>query len=224
MLGFLFISTQIFADHQENSVSCEALAFLRPSEVRKYIEFKHRSQFHGLAIYKFTGIPENEEFTVSSSRQWEKDIGFQELGRLKGEGGLSLSSEGFIPGEKVTLRLTTSDGKIIEEFALIPCPIQVSSKSGRYSINAELESLNPVLYMIDINGLKEGELFYFSPKDDVHLQSSSPRMMYCPGAGERCSKGFEYVTFIFEDEKIKVKFPYGDKILDFPKSGAIYTP
>ena len=229
MVGLLFlsISRHIFADlPQDNPISCEAIDFLSPKEVRKYYEFKNLSQFHGLAIYKVTGIPENEELTISRYRHCE-DRGFIELDKLKGsdgEGIIMISSEGFIPGEKATFRLTRSDGMIVEETTLIPCPIQVKSKSGRYSIKAELDSLNPPLYVIDISGLKEGELFYFSPKSDIQMSSFSPKVMYCPWQMKGSKGGYETLTFTFDREKIQLKLPYGDKLLSFSQSGDIYTP
>lgn len=72
---------------------------------------------------------------------------------------LSISSKGFLPGERVTGRFRTADNTISKEVAGIPNPAFFKDKNGVIGLSAELVHLKPTVYVIDMPTLEEGEKY-----------------------------------------------------------------
>lgn len=67
------------------------------------------------------------------------------------------SSKGFLPGERVTYRFRAADNSIEKENTGIPYPAIVKNHQGKIDLRAELISLSPTVYLIDMPTMKQGE-------------------------------------------------------------------
>lgn len=74
---------------------------------------------------------------------------------------LVLSGKGFLPGERVTFRFRIVESGQSEEVTLYPTPIVARNKVGEVVLRAELISLIPTVYNIEMPTLKEGEDYEF---------------------------------------------------------------
>lgn len=72
---------------------------------------------------------------------------------------LSMSSKGFLPGERATFRFRTPDNTLIRELAGIPNPAFYKDKNGVVALSAELVHLKPTVYVIDMPTMEEGEQY-----------------------------------------------------------------
>ena len=165
----LFYSFFIGAQADNFRLSYETIS---ASEVEKNPKYQNLKQFdpgHHQTIIKIHGLPEAESYIL----KWERPLLIKRMGqreytkealiRLKdflGEDELLLvtSSRGFMPGERVTWTLETQDGKSIsEKVAIIPHPIILKIPRDNAKLHAELTSLKPTYYEMNLEGVQEGE-------------------------------------------------------------------
>lgn len=67
------------------------------------------------------------------------------------------TSRGFMPGEKVTVRIKTADGSIAKEVTGTPNPVVSRDSKGVIVASAEILSKKPTTYVIDLPTATEGE-------------------------------------------------------------------
>jgi hypothetical protein len=67
------------------------------------------------------------------------------------------SSKGFLPGERVYYRFRTADGSVSKEVSGIPNPAEFRDKECNVALRAEILSVDPTVYAIDLPTMAEGE-------------------------------------------------------------------
>lgn len=72
---------------------------------------------------------------------------------------LSISSKGFLPGERAIFRFRTNNGSVHKEINGFPNPAIFKDKKGTIGLRAELVHLSPTVYIIDMPTLEEGEQY-----------------------------------------------------------------
>ena len=122
-------------------------------------------------LFKVEGYPKNQELIFEIKRLASKDPqGYQSVllfsilddgtiltntqQRLK---NILSSSRGFLPGERVTYRVRTADGSFDSETSGIPSPAVFKDNDFNVALRAELISISPTIYAIDLPTMKEGE-------------------------------------------------------------------
>lgn len=70
-----------------------------------------------------------------------------------------VSSKGFAPGERVFYRFRTADGTVDKEISGIPSPANFKDEEGKTALRAELVSVAPTVYLIELPTMNEGESY-----------------------------------------------------------------
>lgn len=114
-------------------------------------------EFH----YSLPSIGKDERFVKNCS------LKFDEKGLLSVNGIIQehfkplVVMSNCLPGERIWLRFTYPNGKIIAETSYIPSPIRAESKHSDFAFEAELLSRVPTIYKLMIAGLNENEKYKF---------------------------------------------------------------
>lgn len=70
---------------------------------------------------------------------------------------LAFSSKDYLLGERVVCRFRTADGAVSKEISGCPNPAIFQDKNGTTALRAELVSISPTVYTIEMPTMKEGE-------------------------------------------------------------------
>lgn len=197
-------------------------------------------------IFRLEGYPKNKEIILEVKRManidpkaYEPKVSFviQNDGSMKianSEQQLNAiisSSRGFLPGERVFYRFRTSDGTVDKEISGIPAPAIQKNKDGKTAIKAELLSVNPTVYNIDLPILKEGEEVDFKSTSLGLITKAKPKysskqpIRYAP-AGDNKGNGGESILEITRKsgESYKIKLPWGSALDSYLKGSKTFSP
>ncbi len=120
------------------------------------------------------------------------------------------SSRGFLPGERIVFRFRTADGSIDKEVSGIPAPAIFKDKQGKIAVRAEILSVSPTVYTVDLFTMKEGE--------EYELKSTSLGETFKAKPTFYSDKPFHYAP------APKGKIQGGHSTLQIKrKSGEVYT-
>lgn len=125
----------------------------------------------GKLIFSLSGFPVNEEITFEVKRLAAlQRSGYEPLMTLRvlPDGTLvtdqnkhvrviAISGRGYLPGERATFRFRTADGRVSSEVAMYPQPIIARDKDGDVTLRAELVSILPTVYNIELPKMPDGE-------------------------------------------------------------------
>lgn len=96
------------------------------------------------------------------------------------------TSRGFLPGERIIARFRTTDGSVSAEKSGIPMPAIFKDKNGNLALRAELLSVSPTVYTIDLPKMKDGDEYELQSKclgetiESKGKYSTSTPMHYSP--------------------------------------------
>lgn len=138
------------------------------------------------------------------------------------------SSRGFLPGERVSYRFRTADGSLTKEVSGIPTPAVVKEENGTVALKAELISINPTMYKIEIPAMAEGEeydLLSTSVGEIVRAKpkySASQPLHYAPASGN--NKGGEATLEIRRKsgKAYKITLPWGAALEGYLQGTKVY--
>lgn len=133
--------------------------------------------------------------------------------------GIMVSGRGYLPGEKVTIRLSAKDA--YREVAFFPRPLLVKKKTGELLATATLLCAEPgnTLYTLDICGIGTQEKYKFvSRSGEEVLSQSLEGPIQCSIAPEIAGqiKGIANVELQFEDGTVySMELPWGYELLQY---------
>lgn len=197
-------------------------------------------------IFKLEGYPKNKEIFLEVKRlasidpkAYEAKVSFviQEDGSMLLKNSdqqlkaLISSSRGFLPGERVFYRFRTSDGTVDKEISGVPAPAITKTKDQQTAIKAELLSVTPTVYSIDLPLLKEGEEYTLKSSSLGVITNAKPKysskqpFRYLP-AGENKSNGGESILEITRKsgETYKITLPWGSSLDGYLKGNKTFSP
>lgn len=138
-----------------------------------------------------------------------------------------LSSRNFLPGERVHLRFETLEKDFIREVSFVPQPMVIKNTSNEKVMEAELKTLKPCLYAIQLHKFDKGELVTFesqSGNEKNAIEGTASSTFYSPDIeGEEGGIG-AFTVARKNGEKFSMRFPWGDRLLDYLEGGKVYVP
>lgn len=142
----------------------------------------------------------------------------------------TLSSRGFLPGEKIYCRFQTEDNEFDYEVAFIPNKMITYNKSKTISVEAELVSYVLTMYSIKIKGLKEGEEYLVRSKSEDEIiesrckfsEPTSHNLM--PGVSGISGGVCQFQVITKSKDFIKLSLPWGMVFAEYLKGDKIYCP
>lgn len=139
------------------------------------------------------------------------------------------SSRGFLPGERVTYRIRTTDHSVEKEVSRIPTPVIFEDKQGKIVLRAELLSLSPTVYLIEFPTMNEGEEFDLKASSIGEIVKAKPRFssskpFHFSPAAKGMSKGGESLLEIHRKsgETYYLKLPWGTALDAYLKGERAY--
>jgi len=134
---------------------------------------------------------------------------------------LALSPHEFLPGERVTWRLSGTDGTAFKEVTLCPRPMILKDESGKIILEAALLSINiPCLcYLIHIPSQDE-IVEYISTSGEEIIKEILPlrhsvSINYMPEVkGVKGGVSQIEIRFLKDGSSYKMQFPWGTALLD----------
>ncbi len=133
--------------------------------------------------------------------------------------GLMVSVRGYLPGEKVIIRLSAKDG--YREAVFYPRPLHLKKRSGEILAKGTLLSATPgdTLYNLDICGIgKEEKYKFISHSGEEILSQDLKGPIQCGIAPEVIGllKGVAKIELQFDDEtSYSMNLPWGYELLDY---------
>jgi len=143
--------------------------------------------FHKI-LFKLDGFPKNQEIIFEFKRPLMANTDFKRVisftinddGTYHMENGDNLqyilgSSRGFLPGERIISRFRTADGSVQQEISGIPQPAIFRDADGNVAMRAEILSLSPTVYTIDLPTMNEGEEYALISTSLSEVTKSKPK-------------------------------------------------
>lgn len=142
-----------------------------------------------------------------------------------------VGSRGYLPGEKVYFRFHSADGTIDKEISGVPVPAIVYDKEGKQVIRAEMVSVLPTVYRIDLPQLEDGEEYELKASSVGETVKSRPKynkakgFMYSPAA-KGISKGGDATLEIRKRKgaAYSITLPWGAMLDGYMTGKKIYSP
>lgn len=176
----------------------------------------------------YENLPINKEFVFYYSRPMKVPTNeFKKMGKVaineKGKPSCTFTLDPIVcaRGEIMTFRLVDLNNAIIAENSYIPNPIISDSKSGTFSLTAELESIDPITrYRLHCLGIDEGEHISFLAicgeeiSKESLIYSKENGVLLLPELIGKKSAGECYVMISrpATDDNVILELPYGDEI------------
>lgn len=137
--------------------------------------------------------------------------------KLNREIGIIISARGYLPGEKIMIRLSGKDA--YREIAFYPRPMLLKRKSGELLAKATLlcPKFGDTLYSFDICGVGEEEKYKLVSRSENEILSQDVQgPMSCSLSPEVVGvpKGIAKMEFQFENETYSMEFPWGTELLE----------
>lgn len=197
-------------------------------------------------IFQLKGYPKNKDIVLEIKRlaslnpkAYEKKFSFtiqQDGSMLIANSDQKLraiisSSRGFLPGERVYYRFRTDDGAIDKEISGIPTPAIVKNKEGKVALKAELLSVNPTIYQIELPVMNEGEEYELKSTSVGEITQAKPKYSektpfhYTP-AGSNKGKGGDSLLEIHRKngEVYTITLPWGSALQAYLQGVKAYSP
>lgn len=124
-------------------------------------------------LFLFNNFPINQEFILHVERPFV-DKTFSEEVRLVINEDYSITANNqepsyffglntsrYFKAERLHIKCSYPDGKLIMEMDYTPSPYHFESKEGTFSVDAELFMIVPATYKLTYKGLKNGEIFHY---------------------------------------------------------------
>jgi hypothetical protein len=134
---------------------------------------------------------------------------------------LWISARGYVPGEKITLRLASKDPEIFREIQFCPRPLIATGTSKDISFKATLEfyAKDSTQYTVEISGVKEDESYEFisqSETEKIQEPLKGPMTFgYAPGV-LGVKGGISTAIILFQDgSTYKLHLPWGTEIEEY---------
>lgn len=134
-----------------------------------------------------------------------------------------LSVKGYLPGEEVTLRLTTRDKGVFKEITFYPRPLILKKPSGQILARAKLVAvpISFTSYNIDISGIGEKEKYLFLSKsghEKFEQKLEGPTFMNYTPEVLGLKGGIGNVELQLEDGSCyKFSLPWGVELISYLK-------
>lgn len=176
----------------------------------------------GKYALRFAGAPKNAAITVSLERLGASGKAAERRSSSFGDIHFVVSSRGYLPGEKITVTMSSKDGLFKEDYSFIPFPIVKSSKNKKLTVEASLISLPPAtFYQFKFSGFKENEAIHFHSesegeivKNSFNFSKSTP-FMFGP---ETLSKKGGHAQIVFKNsqgELVEMQLPWGEQLTEY---------
>jgi len=170
----------------------------------KPIGFPHNTSFKIFAkLYPSTSYDETPHPLLGSRRENDQ---IDELFWI---------AERMIPGQTITFRFKSTDGKHHEYVELTPFPLIFQSDNARVQVKARLLSASPTMYDLELSGIDSEETFIFSSVSGNEtlrdVLEGATYIGYHPDViGSK--GGIAKLSFKFADGEIKFQLPVGNEI------------
>ena len=131
-----------------------------------------------------------------------------------------VSSKGFLPGERVTYRIRTTNKSVQKEISGIPSPALFKDHRGIVDIKAELISISPTVYLVTLPSMKDGEAFELKSTSLGEIitaeskYSKAKPIHYSPAPSSTKSQGGESTLEIIRKsgEIYVIRLPWGSAL------------
>lgn len=176
LINLFFFCAAAIAEEEEHSVIIEPRIYTRfftADAVQMLPKLKHlkaKDPWFNKILFKVEGYPVEQNLILEVKRlaganpdQFHPILNFsiQQDGSYvvndEQKKNIESSSRGYLPGERVIYRIRTADGSISREISRIPVPVIFEEKEGKIGLWAELLSVSPTVYLIELPTMKEGE-------------------------------------------------------------------
>lgn len=176
----LFLHEFLIADAQISEVGAPHVeSYFIPAEACKELpRFKSLLEDNpnsNKILFRLQNFPKNQEMMMEVKRtasfkpstyELLKTFTINDNNAIVGDDqkpipALVVSSYGYLPGERATFRFRTTNGSLSKEVSLYPKPLIARDKNTQPALRAELVSLVPTVYQIELLNMKEGEDYEF---------------------------------------------------------------
>ncbi|MEI8366706.1 MAG: hypothetical protein WCF65_09855 [Parachlamydiaceae bacterium] len=141
------------------------------------------------------------------------------------------SSRGFLPGERVYYRFRATDGSADKEISGVPTPAIVKTKDSKVALKAELVSINPTIYKIDLPMMKEGEEYDLKSTSLGEITKAKPTysastpIHYTPAGGNKAKGGDGTLEIRRKTGEVyTIVLPWGSSLETYLQGLKAYSP
>lgn len=194
------------------------------------IEFMSAEQLQqGFSALVFNEIPGSPPYCVKTRRLLQEDTevylpAIEPQGVLNGlDGtkvpfGVAMPTQEYLPGERVSWRICSSDGKILKEATCCPCPKIIRDASGKCLMEAALlaiDSPENTVYMLLFPAMKEVEYIFTSgnrPPSKGIIHAGKLRYTTFSPAIKDMLGGMSKIEIHCEGQSYQMELPWGNKL------------
>lgn len=184
-------------------------------------------------MFEFENFPKNVTFNLLLSRVFQKEplsyklveqlqIDDSNLFIIKGKKyqNYAFTTQGTAFGERFSYRFQLKNGEILAETSFIPKPIQMKSRDGTFSVEAELVLYLPTTaYLLHYAGLEEEEVVHLTSISGEELIESNQKFrpqdkyLYAPQViGLKGGKSYVDISRVNGD-RVCFTLPWGTNII-----------
>ncbi|NGX42797.1 MAG: hypothetical protein K940chlam7_01085 [Chlamydiae bacterium] len=239
LLLWFFAFTNLFVSISEAQFFL-ASETISPNEVKSSSKYSLLDEFdpgHYKSLVKMYNVPQEQELVIKMKRKVLDITNYMERARFSREqvfvngdaigenvAMFTVSSRGFLPGEKCEIIVESQSGKSRSEpIVLTPLPVISKSKNSEASISAELALLYPTTYSISFEGfdpdekLKITTISYDEKGSGELVFSKKNGFLFTPGVIGK-EGGISKITIYRQNgEQISQYLPWGKDLIPYSK-------
>ena len=228
----VLVVANLYSHEKTRSFPIETLSATEIAQSSKYKPLDSFNPGHHKTIIRLHALPQADTYIAKVKRPLiEKETLQYEYSAemLKNNGKnlgeslpmLLLSSQGYLPGEKITLILETDKGEVVGQAVdCIPHPIIQEMRSGECVLKGELVTLFPTTYHLSLEGVQLFEVLKFSSHSSGEViekslgYSNGSVIALSPGVLGK-EGGFCFVTITRQTgDAFKVTLPWGGELMN----------
>lgn len=194
-------------------------------------------------LFRQIGFPTEKEIVWETKRlasttptKYEPDLTFvihtdgsMETSTGKPLKALISTSRGYLPGERVTYRFRAADGSVSDEVTLYPQPIIARDDDGKVLLRAEMTTMIPTTYRIELPQMEEGEEFEIKSTSLGQTlktkgnYSKKDAVMYMPAVEGHAQGGMARIEIKRKSgDQVAVKLPWGNLLKNYYNGSLSY--
>ena len=234
---FLMLTSFLQATQNDWKIQVKTLSAKEVSLSFKYRALNLNNYGHHQTMIQISEFPDAESYILRVERPLVSEkVEDQEYlkkalmnsGPLFGENGatINVSSQGFLPGEKIFFTLETKDGKSVsQKVGFFPNPMVKEMRADEAKLKLELTSLKPTRYEISLEGIPVNEkLKLTSQSSDEKLENEFhlPQNFGCGITPDVIGKDRGFCDLCITREngaQFEIRLPWGMELIEYAEGG-----
>jgi hypothetical protein len=210
--------------------SAVCMATPKPGSQGRLMSSIEEENLNNSIIVLFNEIPGTPPFRLEEKRLAQRDPNeywraFEQestLNQVRQDGlktpfGILMPPEGYLPGERVSWRISSESGEVLKEAMCCPCPLMIKNSSGERLLEAALISVyGPTTYALLFSPRKEPiEYVVTAGVKQVknELPAGGSKMLVFVPKSEGEDGGLSVIELYSEGQAYRLELPWGEAVL-----------